>query len=217
MKRNNLLLFAFGSVLFMTCGETHAVLSNCLGMACAMDYDPINPMPLNCASYTDYCYNSGGGFTGQGGSRVYNCTRCNSGYKQDNGYVEVSGCSNKIPANNCIPDCTGCSNCTSDTSWSAGNTGYEKKVTRTCNCNTCTATTSYRCAAGYYGSSTNGTSGCTRCPASDVYTTAALLTKIYGTSIAGTTVMTSCYIPAGTTFYDNTGSGTYEEASYYCD
>ncbi|MCM1294145.1 MAG: hypothetical protein NC311_01115 [Muribaculaceae bacterium] len=117
---------------------------------------------------------------------------CNSGY----------GCVNA----KCVK-CTSCSNCTSDTSWSAYGTGYQRITYRTCACNgTCNTSYSYRCAAGYYGSSTNGTSGCTQCPTwTGVYTTSAKTTLVRGTSAAGATAITGCYISTGTD-YDVTGT-----------
>lgn len=202
-----ILMGAFVVLLFIDGGSSYAVQKRCIGVACAMDYDPINSVPSNCASYTDYCYSSGASFSGSGGTRVYDCTRCNTGYKLDGGTILVDGCSNAIAANGCILDCTGCSNCTSDTTWSAtGTAGYEKKVTRTCSCNTCNASTSYRCAAGYYGSSTNGTSGCTRCPSSG---------GVYGTSAAGSTSVTSCYMPSGTNMSDTSGTYQFTSSCYY--
>ena len=67
-----------------------------------------------------------------------------------------------------------------DDLWTAYGTGYQKRITRTCNgLYACNQTTQYQCAAGYYGSSTNGTSGCTACPCS-------------GTSSAGSTSVSSC-------------------------
>ena len=136
----------------------------------------------------------------------YDCNTCQDGYTKKSTRAQMGGCGTTTYYY-CEQNCTGCTNCTSDTSWSAGNTGYEKKVTRTCNCNTCSATTSYRCAAGYYGSSTNGTSGCTRCPSSG---------GVYGTSVAGSTTITDCYIPAGDiSWTDDTGTYVCGEDSYY--
>lgn len=151
----------------------------------------------NCYDWTTRYYNT---------TEVNDCTRCNSGYVLQETMYNIFECGLKVTYNTCA--CAGCTDCTSDTTWSAGNTGYEKKVTRTCNCSTCNASTEYRCAAGYYGSSTDGTSGCTRCTSSD---------GIYGTSNAGSTAITSCYIPAGTTGSDSTGSFIYDGDSYYCD
>ncbi len=102
--------------------------------------------------------------------------------------------------------CTGCTNCTSDVNWAAGNTGYQFKVSRSCDCNTCIESTAYRCASGYYGTSTNGTSGCSQCPSSG---------GINGMSDAGSTEITSCYLPSGTTGSDSTGSWTYTDNCYY--
>lgn len=120
-------------------------------------------------------------------------------------------------AADCLPDeyclgiggggggCSTCSDCTT-IDWGAYSTGYEKRTVATCNTSTCvcTKTAEYRCAVGYYGTSTNGTSGCTRCPES-------------GQSVAGSTDITSCYLPAGTAFSDSTGSGTYTSDCYYTE
>ena len=65
-----------------------------------------------------------------------------------------------------------------------------------------TTSTEYGCAAGYYKSAGSGsTMTCSRCPSSN---------GIYGTNAAGTTDITTCYIPSGSTyrFSDDTGSGT---------
>ncbi|MBD5388985.1 hypothetical protein HDR63_01890 [bacterium] len=97
----------------------------------------------------------------------------------------------------------------SDSSWSSGGTGYQKKVNRGCSNGSCVATsTSYQCAAGYYGAATTNTvPTCTRCPTVDGVT---------GTSPAGATAATGCYIPSGTTGSDATGAFTYADDSYYC-
>lgn len=137
--------------------------------------------------------------------KVFDC-KCPTTYKKI--YSEVSGCTGLTYVSGCRCEC---SNCQSDTTWSAGNTGYQRRLIRTCDCSgstaTCKSNYEYRCAVGYYGSSTNGTSGCTRCPASG---------GIYGTTAAaGSTVITSCYIPSGSSFSDSTGSGTYTGNCYY--
>lgn len=130
---------------------------------------------------------------GQDGCGGHYCSECDAGYK-----LTSSGL--------CSENCTGCTNCKSDANWSASGTGYQKKITRTCECNTCKATTIYRCAAGYYGSSSNGTSGCARCPSSG---------GVSGTSAVGSTTITLCYIPSGTTGSDSSGSYTYAGNCYY--
>jgi len=98
--------------------------------------------------------------------------------------------------------CNGCSNCTSDTTWGASSTGYETKATRTCKCNSCIEEYSFRCAAGYYGNPTITTSGCTACPTG-------------GTSAPGAKAKTECYIPAGTTQSDSTGTYVITSNCYY--
>lgn len=111
---------------------------------------------------------------------------------------------------NCIEDCSGgCSDCAS-TAWSANGIGYETRQYAICDCKTCNKSIQYRCASGYYGTTTNGESGCLRCPVSG---------GIYGSSDAGSTDISACYIPSTAimSFSDAYGSGTmqFQENCYY--
>ena len=87
------------------------------------------------------------------------------------------------------------------------NRAYQVQQTRDYKCDgKYTVINEYRCAVGYYGNA-EGTSsynltGCSPCP-------------IGGTSEAGATSITGCYIPAGTTGSDSTGGYTYAEDCYY--
>ena len=129
------------------------------------------------------------------------CSSCTSPKVLTEHVSSVSGCDTDIRT---YYNCECPSECKT-TSWSSHSTGYEKKTT--CDTSTCSVTTSYRCAVGYYGGSTNGASGCARCPASG---------GVYGTTAsAGSTSITSCYLPSGTSFSDSTGSGTYTGNCYY--
>ncbi len=135
---------------------------------------------------------------------IFSCSRCETGYELTQQRATVPNCSNEILFNVCRKPCDGtCSDCTTS-AWTAGNTGYQKRTYASCNTATCvcTKTAQYRCAAGYYGTSSNGTSGCTRCPSN-------------GSSTAGATAITSCYLPSGTTGSDSTGSYTYTSNCYY--
>ena len=135
---------------------------------------------------------------------IFSCTSCDAGYELTQQTASVPGCSNEILFNVCRKSCDGtCSDCTTS-AWTAGNTGYQKRTYASCNTATCVCTkrTQYRCAAGYYGTSSNGTSGCSRCPSN-------------GSSTAGATAITSCYLPSGTTGSDSTGSYTYTSNCYY--
>lgn len=159
--------------------------------------EQVSPI-TNCSmlgTQTYYVSSAGGCFL------LQNCEICDTGFQQVQ--KTVSFCTNTVKYTTC--ECN-CSNCTSDTDWSAGNTGYQKKVTRTCSCAsgtaTCVATTSYRCAAGYYGTSSNGTSGCTKCPNS-------------GNSSNGSTSITSCCMPSGSSFSDTTGTGSFTAQCCY--
>lgn len=140
---------------------------------------------------------------------------CPSGFAEET----LTHISQRCPTNlfqyeDCVPQCEGCSNCEDTGTWGAGNTGYEQRTRKRCNTSTCICETStvYRCAKGYYGSSTNGTSGCTRCPRLD---TSDLFSPFGTTDSAGQTTVYSCYIPAGTSFQDLTGSGIYPDQCDY--
>lgn len=140
-----------------------------------------------CNTVTYVCAGGGSGLLG-----CFNDSDCGTGYI----------CQNY----NCVA-CTGCSDC-NNVSWTAYSTGYQRQTNATCNCNTCTKTYTYRCAPGYYGTTSNGTSGCSRCPTEN---------NITGTSAAGATARTSCYIASGTSFNETSGQGTYAGNSYYCN
>lgn len=194
------ILAAAAGMLSVATGGAYAANKACASEVCSLfdtnyiEYD----MAANCSRTAYTCY---------GENKVKSCTKCPDGYtKKTKNTGTLTGCLNAASYDTCEENCNGCSNCASDTAWSAAATGYEKKTTRTCNCNTCNATTAYRCAAGYYGSSTNGTSGCTRCPSSG---------GVYGTSAAGSTTITACYIPANTAMTDGSGTYTFTSACYY--
>ena len=171
------------------------------GYVCSMEYCPDGMsagLMIGCSSVSLLgCL---------GGKAISTCTKCKSGYniKHITATYSAGGCTYEYDT--CERACTGCSNCASDSDWSAGNTGYQKKTTRTCSCNTCNEITTYRCAPGYYGTSTNGTSGCTICPTANSMT---------GTSAAGSTSQTSCYIPSDTSNNDSAGIFTFTENCYY--
>lgn len=68
-------------------------------------------------------------------------------------------------------------------------------------------TIEYGCAAGYYQSSGSGASmTCSRCPSSG---------GIYGNNAVGTTDISTCYLPSGTEFSNDIGSGEYSANCYY--
>lgn len=161
---------------------------------------------INSTYWTRKCYKDQDG-------ALYSFRYCNSclpGYTFQN--TGVNPCNQtgivmyiQFPICQCI-----CNNCTSDTDWSAGNTGYQRRMKRLCNCSSGTATCEskyeYRCVAGYWGTSSNGTSGCSPCPGwSGVYTNSARTTNVRGTSSVGTTEITGCYVASGT-YYDATGT-----------
>lgn len=188
---------AIAAVCLVSFQSTPALAIICQATACGGEYYDLNPSAArNCANVQRTCYCS---------EAVVSCPFCNGGCTKTQSSLTTSG-GQTVKYYYCKENCVGCSNCTSDSDWSAHSTGYQKKTTRSCDCNTCNATTAYRCASGYYGTSTNGTSGCTRCPSSG---------GVYGTSSAGSTVITACYLPSGTTGSDSTGAFTYTNNCYY--
>ena len=103
----------------------------------------------------------------------------------------VSGCTNP-------PTCNS-TNCKS-TAWAAHGSGYEVRDYKHCSDSwTCASETQYRCADGYWGTPSNGASGCSPCPNP-------------GTSPAGTTEQTGCYVMSGT---DAAGIFSYADKCYY--
>ena len=134
------------------------------------------------------CECSPAGIDGQGGEIVKAGEYCSDGrYCSLTGQLTGGGGLNPIT----------CFDCDS-TSWASAGSGRESRIEATCSNGTCTKDTLYRCAAGYYG---NGTT-CTVCPGG-------------GTSPAGTTAVSGCYIPSGQSFSDGTGSGKYTRNCYY--
>ena len=200
MKKSSLLIIPSIMMGILTIPNTaFGLVTVCRQMACMPSDSSIEVRGLNCAMSTATCWGSGTDKTG-----VESCTTCESGYTKVSKSIILSCGNGTVTAtyNTCLPTCT-TSNCKSDTSWSAAGTGYQKKANRSCSdSTTCKTTYSYRCAAGYYGSSSNGRSGCNPCPSG-------------GTSSAGTTSATGCYIPSGTTGSDSTGTYKYTSNCYW--
>ena len=103
------------------------------------------------------------------------------------------------------------SNCTDDTTWTTGNTGYVYKKQRACNTNNvCTTTnTLYACAAGYYGTSNStGTSGCNQCP-QHLDSGASSVTRYPRAGTNGTTMADCGFRPSSSSSFSN-DKGTYK-------
>lgn len=66
----------------------------------------------------------------------------------------------------------------------------------------CSSTFTYKCEAGYYGNPTAFNKTCTKCPSP-------------GTSAEGSTSQSDCYIPAGTTGSDSSGTYKYVSDCHY--
>ncbi len=188
------------------------------------------PSSVYCTNPSSTCYqntNTGAIF------RLNTCSGCASGYVLEQDTYTSSTCSSNgmvYVYKTCVRDCPTCSDCTSDTSWGSvyldgsllPKVGYQKKTTRTCDCGTCKETTEYRCATGWYklgtavGCSNTSCIGCQQCPqATDIYTNESLTTLARGTSPAGSTAITDCYLDATenkdhlisiVNYYDTSGS-----------
>lgn len=176
--------------------------TSCTG--CVVAGEILSPTNNDCGSVSTTHYAVSENGLSKPTYTVYSCASCKSGYSRRE-QVAVLSPTCIVQYNICEENCTGCTGCTSDATWSAAGTGYEKKVTATCNCNTCNRTTQYRCAAGYYGRPTNGTSGCSPCD------------KIggHGTSNAGSTAKTSCYVPANSNITDTIGTYHFTSNCFY--
>ncbi|MDE6250836.1 MAG: hypothetical protein K2M34_04375 [Alphaproteobacteria bacterium] len=179
-------------------------------------YGGASPTSRNCADYTAMCVYLSGKVTG-----VASCMTCNPGYEMVQGInVGITACSASGNPNEdhggvesytytyCKKNCN--STTCASTGWAAKGTGYQTRIYRSCSATgtsgTCNSSTQYQCAAGYYGTTTNGTSGCTQCPTwTGVYTTSGKTTLVRGTSNAGATAITGCYVAAGT-YYDTSGT-----------
>lgn len=146
-----------------------------------------------------------------GGVNYYDCTSCEEGYTLGEATVTDPGNSsvtytygtctkdfsgNPIPVTECPDDCP------STTEWTATTLNREAICVGSILARSC----SYRCIKGYY----QGTLICTRCPVSE-----------YGvrgtTAAAGATSQEECYIPAGTAFSDDSGSGILTSDCYYTE
>lgn len=182
-----------------------------------------------CESWENVCY-----YNASSNKYAYakSCTSCKAGFEQKSTSFSTSQvCTSRQPFYYyCEAECTGCDNCdeyvgewaeyTPTGGMAATTAGYQYRDSQSCNMSTCACETtrSYRCAKGSYGyattTSSGGPTGCTRCP-----TLGSILTGdfVWGTTDgAGTaSLITSCYIAAGSTFSDDTGSGIYPEDCPY--
>ena len=141
---------------------------------------------------------------------INTCNTCSSGYYPVSRVYSIAG----MPAGDCDVGYTDCVRCvyddhcgTSDTSFVASTTGYQKKTSYSCSNNSCYSSTQYRCAKDYYPtqSTTTGIAtstsalGCTKC--GNMYST--ITTTTTG---PGATGISACCAASGSTASDTTGT-----------
>ncbi|MBQ8293850.1 MAG: hypothetical protein IJX89_00490 [Alphaproteobacteria bacterium] len=139
------------------------------------------------------------------GTATYtDCNTCASGYTRSTETITISStesytigtCTRTLsPIEPITPTCPDL--CPENTWTDYGNTQQIR-----CNDELIIPACEYQCRAGYYGDGTT----CTRCPSSG---------GVYGTSAAGSTAITSCYIPANSSMSDTTGTYTFTSNCYY--
>ena len=147
-----------------------------------------------------------GGLIPVGGKKEYkSCKTCPPGFTRKAMTANTGDECGTLTWYTCVTECDGtCDNCYS-TTWTRGVYNIESRTVATCNTQTCVCTkkTERRCSAGYYGTvALVSSSACTQCPSP-------------GTSAAGSTSQSDCYIPAGTTGSDSTGTYKYTSNCYY--
>ncbi len=198
---------AIGLGNFILPQSAFSITTLCNSITCTASVRSVTS-PLNCAAQSSRCYNTG--MTVDSSIKVNSCTTCKSGYELSSQTLNYQNCNN-ISWNTCVKsssggdDCDGtCDDCES-TSWTSNGTGRQTRVVATCDTATCKCSkiTQTRCIAGYYGTGfgLNGSSGCDRCPSG-------------GSSIAGTTKITGCYINSGS---DATGAYVFTSPCYYTE
>ena len=159
----------------------------------------------NCSSSTKKCF---------GGAYVQTCDTCASGYTRTSKTYTPFGCSNAYTYYYCKSDGGGIGGgdlvkaCFSDADCTEGVgtttiVGGTKTVTGDCVDGSCEYNTSVRCNANYYASLSIR---CSSCPS---------VGGVSGVSAAGSTSITSCYIPANTNIEDTLGTFKFTSNCYY--
>ncbi|MBE6456370.1 MAG: hypothetical protein E7008_00270 [Alphaproteobacteria bacterium] len=234
MKKILIPIFLFAPMVANAATTAVCVSTTCpSSSSTATIYDLPDP---GCGTYTTKCLRRQVGTSGLTSDYVYlrykDCTACKSAATMvtqniSTGtnlirYQQACGETTSMTTRN---ECSCGTQCDSAyclimwTPWSTVKTGYQERTKSACNASTNCACAvverEVRCAAGYYGTAsygmladgTYGYSGCSRCPSSG---------GVYGTSVAGSTAITSCYIPAGDiSWTDNTGTYVCGEDSFY--
>lgn len=165
---------------------------------------------------TTKCYKIGANSYG----KVISETSCKSGRTPREVTVATTTCSNGASIKYTVCECY-CNNCTTS-AWAnvSGSSTHQSRTVGSCSCDTgtaqCTKKTEYRCRAGYYGSPSTSSSGCTKCTYTDGVAGTSdpdLIDEAndkYGNDTRGT-----CWITAGASSSDGTGSYSYKQKCYF--
>lgn len=131
---------------------------------------------------------------------VSSCDTCPGGLKRVPKIQTVS--CGTIVYYSCQTEC----DCTT-TAWSAdGRDGVQKRTY--CDELTCESSLQFQCAPGWYGLATLAKNNCAQCPS---------LGGVAGQSPAGSGFISKCFIPAGTAFSDDSGTGVFANDCNYTD
>lgn len=147
-------------------------------------------------------------------------TSCKSGWTPRERSVSTTTCSNGASIKYTMCECY-CNNCTTS-AWAnvSGSSTHQSRTVGSCSCTSgsaqCTKTTQYRCRAGYYGSPSSSSSGCTKCTYTDgVAGTSDPDLEDWDNDKFGNDTWGNCWIAAGASASDSTGSYSYKQKCYF--
>ena len=219
--------FSINNASAATCSTTAGV---CASWVSNLDYTT-----TNCNTTTTKCVSNGTNFV-----QITYCASCKSGYTLSTISATINGCDSTTynvcqydSGDSTVTSCTSNSDCPSLSGgeFTTVATGYRAKYGKgICNTSTkkCRYGYYYQCDEGYYKTSLltavsctdiinvstgaigfNNCAGCSRCAeftgdgdSSNAY---------YGTSAAGSTMASNCYIPADEEFSDTTGTWSFSD------
>lgn len=186
-----------------------------VGLVCCMPTAGYSIIAVSCPSYSAANYNmchalSGGQNCAESSELHYGdsaeCFNVNSCDKCLNGLKLVPKIENKSCGTILYYSCQEQCDCTTGDWKDDIKNGVQSRTY--CDDNTCESGIEFRCAAGWYGSASLSRNNCTRCPSYG---------NVAGQSPAGSGFISKCFIPAGSIFTDDTGTGEFTTDCNYKD